>query len=152
MELLYRILADVIVTVHFAYVAFVIFGLLLTLAGVILRWTWVRNSWFRLIHLCMIGVVVGEAWLGIICPLSRWENSLRERAGQAAYSGGFFANWLHDMMFSRPNPGCLRSAIRYSASRYLLPSFSRLREFLSEFSRSSTCGAVIRTRESCNRR
>jgi polyferredoxin len=69
-----------------------------------LRWTWVRNFWFRLIHLSMIGVVVGEAWCGIICPLTRWENGLRERAGQAAYSGGFFANWLHDMMFFQAEP------------------------------------------------
>jgi hypothetical protein len=74
--LLYRTLADVIVTVHFAYVAFVIVGLAFTLIGAALHWTWVRNFWFRIIHLLMIGIVVAEAWLGIVCPLTTWENRL----------------------------------------------------------------------------
>jgi polyferredoxin len=99
MELRYRILADVVVAVHFAYVAFVILGLVLTLAGAALGWRWVRNFWFRAVHLVMIAIVVGEAWCGITCPLTTWENALRQQAGQAAYRGGFLANLLHDTMF-----------------------------------------------------
>lgn len=104
MELFYRILADAVVTVHFAYVAFVVVGLVLTLAGAALRWKWVRNFWFRVLHLAMIGVVVAEAWCGIVCPLTTWENELRRRAGQAGYRGGFIANLLHDAMFFEADP------------------------------------------------
>lgn len=104
MNLFYQILADVIVTIHFGYVTFVIFGLLLTLAGGLLGWRWVRNFWFRAIHLLMILIVVGEAWLGIVCPLTTWENNLRQLSGQAAYSGGFIANLLHDAMFFEAEP------------------------------------------------
>jgi polyferredoxin len=89
MRLLYRLLADLVVTVHFVYVAFVIVGLMLIIAGTALRWRWVRNFWFRVLHLAMIGIVVAEAWCGVVCPLTSWENKLRQLAGQAAYSGGF---------------------------------------------------------------
>jgi polyferredoxin len=104
MELFYRLLADLVVTVHFAYVAFVILGLMLTIAGAVIGWSWVRNFWFRVIHLSMIGVVVVEAWCGVVCPLTTWENKLRELAGQTAYSGGFIANILHDAIFFEADP------------------------------------------------
>jgi hypothetical protein len=95
----YRFLADVVVTLHFAYVSFVIVGLLLTLIGGLLHWNWVRNFWFRIIHLLMIAAVVVEAWFGITCPLTTWEKQLRELSGQATYGGSFVANLLHDAMF-----------------------------------------------------
>jgi hypothetical protein len=104
MQLAYRLLADLVVAVHFAYVVFVIFGLLLILAGAVLRWRWTRNFWFRLLHLTMIGVVVAEAWCGIVCPLTTWENQLRALAGQATYRGGFVANLLHDLLFFQAEP------------------------------------------------
>lgn len=99
MQLFYRILADVLVAIHFAYVAFVILGLVFTLGGSVAGWKWVRNFWFRAVHLAMIAVVVGEAWCGIVCPLTTWEDNLRELAGQATYRGGFIANLLHDTMY-----------------------------------------------------
>ena len=100
----YRILADIVVAVHFAYVVFVIGGLALTLLGGVLKWEWVRNFWFRRVHLIMIGIVVAEAWLGIICPLTTLENWLRELGGQATYSGGFVAELLHDALFFSAEP------------------------------------------------
>ena len=104
MELLYRILADIVVAFHFAYVGFVVFGLVVTLAGAALGWDWVRNFWFRALHLAMIGIVVAEAWLGIVCPLTTWEKDLRQLAGQTAYRGDFIANLLHDAMFFQADP------------------------------------------------
>ncbi len=56
-----RMLADLIVVTHAAYVCFVVFGLAAVLVGVVLRWKWVRNPWFRGIHLAAIGIVVAEA-------------------------------------------------------------------------------------------
>jgi polyferredoxin len=104
MQLVYRLLADLVVTIHFAYVAFVIVALLLIVVGGVLRWNWVRNLWFRLVHLMMIGVVVAEAWCGVVCPFTRWENQLRRLAGQASYRGGFIANVLHEAIFFEAEP------------------------------------------------
>jgi hypothetical protein len=104
MQLVYRILADTIVAVHFAYVAFLILGLLFTLTGAALGWKCVRIFWFRAVHLAMIGIVVAEAWCGVVCPLTTWENDLRQLAGQAVYRGGFVANVLHDTMFFDADP------------------------------------------------
>ena len=53
------------------------------LAGVCLRWSWVRNFWFRAIHLLLIGIVVVESLCSINCPLTDWENRLREASGEA---------------------------------------------------------------------
>jgi hypothetical protein len=99
MKLLYRIAADTIVVVHAAYVGFVIVGLLLILLGILFRWQWIRNFWFRLTHLLMIAVVVAEAWFGIVCPLTTWEQRLRKLAGSETYEGDFLAKWVHELLF-----------------------------------------------------
>ena len=99
METFYRIAADMTVTLHLAYVAFVVLGLVAILAGYFRRWGWVRSRWFRGIHLAMILIVVVEAWAGGVCPLTRLEYALRKRAGQATYSGSFVANAVHDLLF-----------------------------------------------------
>lgn len=99
MRTFYAIAADLVVAFHFAYVAFVVFGLLLTLAGVARGWRWVRNPWFRGIHLATILIVVAEAWLGIVCPLTTWEQQLRRLAGQTTYGGDFVGRWLHEVLF-----------------------------------------------------
>ncbi len=65
-----KLLADLIVVFHAAYVSFVVFGLVAILIGAALRWEWVRNFWFRASHLTMIGIVVLEALFGITCPLT----------------------------------------------------------------------------------
>jgi hypothetical protein len=96
---IYSRLADAIVIVHFAYVGFVVLGLLLVLMGVLLRWRWTRNFWFRAAHLTMIGIVVFEALAGITCPLTTWEHQLRIRAGESPSEGAFVARWAHDLIF-----------------------------------------------------
>jgi hypothetical protein len=63
------------------------------------RWRWVRNLRFRLAHLVAIAVVVLQAWLGVLCPLTTLENALRLRAGEAGYSGSFIGHWLHRILF-----------------------------------------------------
>ena len=99
MSKFYALSADFIVVIHFAYVAFVVFGLLLTLLGIVCGWGWVRNVWFRGVHLAMIGIVVAEAWLGITCPLTTWEKQLRRLAGETTYGGDFVGRWLHEVLF-----------------------------------------------------
>lgn len=99
-----RILADAIVVVHAAFVAFVVLGLALILAGLALRWDWVRNFRFRLLHLAAIGVVVAEALAGVACPLTTWEHALRKQAGQQGYTGDFLGYWAHRLIFFHAEP------------------------------------------------
>lgn len=102
----YRLLADVILVIHFAFVAFVVLGLLAVWAGRFLGWSWVRNFWFRLAHLLAIGIVACEALGGVICPLTTWEARLREQAGvEGAYEGSFLQHWVHRLMFFEASQG-----------------------------------------------
>lgn len=101
---LYLGLANAVLILHVAIVLFIIGGLVLTLAGAALRWAWIRNFYFRVLHLGGIGYVAMEAWLGIVCPLTTLELWLRERAGQAVYDGDFIAFWLRKLLFFEAAP------------------------------------------------
>ncbi len=98
------LLADLVLILHTAFIGFVVFGLLLILIGGALRWRWVHNRWFRIAHLLAIGIVVGQAWFGIMCPLTTWENNLRRQAGQSVYEQGFIADHLHRLIFFEASP------------------------------------------------
>ena len=104
MQLVYKILADAIVVAHFAFVSFVVVGLLLILLGVVRRWQWVRGFKFRLLHLAAIGIVVVESLSNVTCPLTTWEKNLRTLAGQASYQEDFIARWVHNVMFYQAEP------------------------------------------------
>ena len=101
---IYGRLADGILVVHALFVAFVVFGQALILAGLGFGWRWVRNLPFRLAHLAAIGIVVLQAWLGVLCPLTILENALRRRAGEVAYMGSFIEHWLHRIIFYDAEP------------------------------------------------
>ncbi len=97
--------ADTILLVHFLFVCFVVFGLVLVFVGRAVDWTWIRNPWFRITHLLSIGIVVLQSWLGMICPLTVWEMALRRQAGdRGAYSGSFVAHWLDALLYYRAPP------------------------------------------------
>lgn len=100
-ELFYLIVADIILLIHVLFVIFVVFGLLLILAGKIFAWGWVHNFSFRITHLVAIGVVVLQSWLGLICPLTVWEMDLRARAGDSVYEGSFIAYWMQSLLYYR---------------------------------------------------
>lgn len=100
-ELLFLLASDVLLFGHVLFVAFVVFGLALILAGGLFNWAWVRNPWFRVAHLAAIGIVVLQSWIGMICPLTSWEMALRERGGDATYSGSFIAHWLDSLLYYR---------------------------------------------------
>jgi hypothetical protein len=95
----YGILADAIVAVHVAYVGYVVLGQLAIWLGLLLRWRWVRNPYFRWTHLVMMTIVGLEAALNIECPLTRWERSLRELAGEPISGESFVGRLLHDLIF-----------------------------------------------------
>lgn len=95
----YRLLADLILTIHVAFVIFVVVGLLLILVGKTMGWSWVRNPWLRAAHLLAIGIVTTQAWAGVICPLTTWEMDLRAKAGDTVYGGSFIAHWLGELLY-----------------------------------------------------
>jgi hypothetical protein len=93
-------MADLIVSIHFAYVLSVVGGLFVIVLGGALRWRFIRNFWFRAAHLTMILIVVFEALFGITCPLTDWEYGLRAAAGQQnAASGLFIARLIQHIIF-----------------------------------------------------
>jgi hypothetical protein len=91
--------ADLVLAVHVAFVVFVVVGLLLIFIGGFLNWRFVRNPWFRGLHVASIAIVVLQAWLGRLCPLTVLEMALRERAGDATYDGAFIAHWLQSLLY-----------------------------------------------------
>lgn len=91
--------ADAILVLHSLFVAFVVIGQLLVLIGHARGWSWIRNPWFRMLHLAAIAVVVVQTWAGASCPLTSWEMALRARAGESVYAGDFIAHWLHSVLY-----------------------------------------------------
>jgi hypothetical protein len=101
-----QFLADVVLVVHFAFVAFVVGGLAAIWLGAALGWRWVRNRAFRLAHLAAICFVAGEALFGVMCPLTVWEDALRGRASEM----GFIARWIRGVMFYELPPWVFTAA------------------------------------------
>lgn len=102
--MVYAFWADVIVALHAAYVGFVVVGELIIVVGALCRWRWVRNPWFRLVHLAMIAIVAYEALFHINCPLTDWEYALRDLAGQQTGTETFMGRIVHFLFLDGDNP------------------------------------------------
>ncbi len=107
------LLADIILVLHAAFIVFVVGGQVLILAGLALKWRWVRNFKFRLIHLMSIGFVVINTLLGELCPLTIWEGNLRRAAGEEFYGGGFIAHHVQSLIYYEAPPWLF--ALAYTA-------------------------------------
>jgi len=91
--------ADLIAIIHLGYVVFVILGFILILAGIFLKWKWIRNLWFRIIHLgAMVGVAL-EAILGINCPLTVLEFSLRHGVSPSDRRVSFVGELIDSILY-----------------------------------------------------
>jgi len=101
---LFTLAADAILLLHVLVVIFIVFSLILIFVGNVLSWPWIRNPWFRLLHLLAICVVVLLSWLNLICPLTSIEMALRTRAGDTAYSGSFISHWLETILYYQAPP------------------------------------------------
>ena len=88
-------LADAIVVVHLAFVLFVVGGLFATWIGLAWGKPFARSPWFRNLHLAAIAFVVAESLLGMVCPLTLWEDALRGTRTEA----GFVERWVHGVLF-----------------------------------------------------
>jgi hypothetical protein len=93
------LLADLVLVLHTALALFLTFGLAAIWLGGWLGWGFVRNRAFRLAHLAGLAVVALESVLGIACPLTDLESSLRSSAQATPYRGGFIAHWLGRILY-----------------------------------------------------
>lgn len=89
-------LADAILIVHFLFVLFVACGLPAIWIGAALGWGWVRNFAFRIAHLAAILFVSAESLIGIACPLTVWEDWLRQTGPDA---GSFMQRWVGRVLY-----------------------------------------------------
>lgn len=94
----FRVLADLVVLIHLAFIVLVVGGGLLAL-----RWRWVPGVQ---LPAALWGVVIEVG--GWICPLTPLENWLRERAGAAGYSGGFVEHYVLPVVY----PGALTRGVQ----------------------------------------
>lgn len=86
---MYRALADGILLLHLCFILFVMLGGL----GV--------HRWPRLVWLHVPAAVWGVLieFGGWICPLTPLEITLRQRAGQAGYTGGFIEHYVTTVVY-----------------------------------------------------
>lgn len=95
----YRVLAETVMVVHFAFVAFVLIG------GLLARW----QPWLLWAHLPALGWSVAIITVGFDCPLTPLEQNLRARAGVEAYDGGFIDHYLEDVVYPERHTNTVRA-------------------------------------------
>jgi hypothetical protein len=83
------LLADFVLLLHGAFVAFALLGALAAL-----RWRWAP-----LLHLPAVAWGAGIEILGGICPLTPLENALRRAAGGPGYAGGCIERYLGPLIY-----------------------------------------------------
>ena len=87
--MLYRVLADVVLLFHLAFILFVVLGSLLV-------WRFPRLLWLHLPAVMWAGVIEIS---GHVCPLTPLENRLRRLGGEAGYHGGFVEHYLLPIIY-----------------------------------------------------
>jgi hypothetical protein len=98
---IYRLLADAAMALHFLFIAFVAAGWVL-----VLRWH--RLAW---VHLPCAAYGTLVELVGWICPLTPVENHLRRLGGEAGYPGGFLERYLLPLVYPEPFPRRLAVAL-----------------------------------------
>ena len=87
--MLSRIIADLLVMLHFGFIVFVVLGGLLLL----------RYRWLVVVHMPAVLWGVLLEFRGWYCPLTDWENDFRRAANQAGYSGGFVEHYIIPLIY-----------------------------------------------------
>ncbi len=92
--------ADAVLVLHGCIVAFNVGALPIIWLGYFRKWNFVRQPFFRIVHLVLVGFVTAEAALGLICPLTLLENRLRQDTDSASvYQGSFVSHWLGRLLY-----------------------------------------------------
>jgi Protein of Unknown function (DUF2784) len=86
---IYRVLADLVLLVHLAFIVFVVLGGFLALR-------WPRLAWLH------IPAAIWGAYIEFfdkVCPLTPLENHFRRLGGQAGYEGGFIEHYVTAIIY-----------------------------------------------------
>lgn len=83
------LLADAVLVLHLAFVAFVA-------AGALLLWRWPRLVW---VHLPALAWGAYVELSGAICPLTPLENRLHALAGAQVYAGDFIGHYVSVLLY-----------------------------------------------------
>lgn len=100
----YKILADIIVVMHFAWILFMLTGFIFTVIG-FFRKGFFERWLFRTLHLFGILYVSLLALMGKYCPLTIWENILRQKYDpNLTYGGSFIIHYIEKLVYPDINP------------------------------------------------
>jgi len=87
--MLYRVLADIVLVLHLAFVVFVV-------AGGVIVWRRPGLAWLHVPAAVWGALIMFAGW---ICPLTPLENWLRRLGGEAGYSGGFVEEYVLTILY-----------------------------------------------------
>jgi len=87
--MLYRVAADGVLVLHFAFVLFALLGGLVVL----------RVPGFAWLHLPAVAWGAFVEFSGRICPLTPLEVALRQAAGDAGYAGDFLEHYIVAILY-----------------------------------------------------
>ncbi len=131
--MVYRLLADLVVIVHFAFIVFIAVGGLLV-------WRWPR-----LVCLHAPALVWGVAiiTIGFTCPLTPLEKHFQRLAGERGYAGGFVDHYIENVIY----PQRLTPLLRTLAAAAIVVGYAGLlnRRRRARIGRMA-CGAAAVTR------
>jgi Protein of Unknown function (DUF2784) len=99
-----RILANLVLGVHFAFVVFSVLG------GFLALW----KRWVAWLH---IPSVLWSSFVNLfshVCPLTPIENRFRRLAGQAGYEGGFIQHYVAPLVYPGGMPRRMELIAGYS--------------------------------------
>jgi hypothetical protein len=90
----YRLLATLILAMHFGYLAYLVLG------G-FLAWRWPRTVWLHLLAAGWGAMIVAADLVagGLTCPLTYAEDWARRRAGDAGLATGFIDRYLEGVIY-----------------------------------------------------
>jgi hypothetical protein len=105
------LLADLVLYAHFAFVLFILGGLVAIYVFGFLHRPFIRNRAFRIAHVSAIAFVTFEALFSITCPLTRIEGELREEWLVDGENRTFMSRWIENLLYIHdPPPWLLPSA------------------------------------------
>lgn len=90
-------LTTIVLVVHLGVVVFNIFGMVAVPLGAWRGWPFVREFWWRLVHLASLFAVALQALLGRACFLTIWQSAIE--ADQPSAPPPMIATWINRVLY-----------------------------------------------------
>ena len=98
--------------------------ILIVATGALLAWL---RHWLVVLHAPSVGWALAGITIGVPCPLTPLEKSLRRLAGDEGYAGGFVDRYLEGVVY----PGSLTPLLRGLAALAIVAGYAGLRGHLN---------------------